>query len=125
MRASHGGDAQRWVVHPGTDAGIDRIDPGSTAGAPGKGDKNDAGDAEGWVRPPGPGGGIDPIQPGSAGGPPGKGDKDDAMDAVRELRKPLRDLQERLYAENKQSLLIVLQALDAGGKDGTVKHVFK
>ena len=33
------------------------------------------------------------------------------------------DWQERLNAEAKQSLLIVLQARDAGGKDGTVKHV--
>ncbi|AFZ67964.1 polyphosphate kinase 2 family protein [Deinococcus peraridilitoris] len=36
----------------------------------------------------------------------------------------LSDLQERLYAEGQQSLLIILQARDAGGKDGTVKHVF-
>lgn len=33
-------------------------------------------------------------------------------------------LQQRLYAENKRSLLIVLQAMDTGGKDGTIKHVF-
>lgn len=32
-------------------------------------------------------------------------------------------LQERLYAEGRQALLIVLQAMDAGGKDGTIKHV--
>ena len=35
----------------------------------------------------------------------------------------LRDLQYRLYAEGKQSLLVCLQAMDAGGKDGTVNHV--
>ena len=29
-----------------------------------------------------------------------------------------------LYAENKHSVLVVLQAMDAGGKDGTIKHVF-
>ena len=34
-------------------------------------------------------------------------------------------LQERLYAEHKQSLLIILQATDTGGKDGTVRHVFE
>ncbi len=34
-------------------------------------------------------------------------------------------LQERLYAEDEQSLLVVLQALDAGGKDGTIKNVFR
>ncbi len=36
----------------------------------------------------------------------------------------LRKLQYRLYAEHERSVLIVLQALDAGGKDGTVRHVF-
>lgn len=33
-------------------------------------------------------------------------------------------LQERLWAEHRQSLLIVLQATDTGGKDGTIRHVF-
>lgn len=33
-------------------------------------------------------------------------------------------LQERLYAENRYSLLIVFQAMDAAGKDGVIKHVF-
>lgn len=32
-------------------------------------------------------------------------------------------LQDRLYAENRRSLLVVLQGLDASGKDGTIKHV--
>ncbi|HEV2740826.1 MAG TPA: polyphosphate kinase 2 family protein [Candidatus Elarobacter sp.] len=36
----------------------------------------------------------------------------------------LRRLQYRLYAEQERSVLIVLQALDAAGKDGTVRHVF-
>jgi PPK2 family polyphosphate:nucleotide phosphotransferase len=35
----------------------------------------------------------------------------------------LSELQYRLYAENKRSILIVLQAMDAGGKDGTIRHV--
>jgi len=35
----------------------------------------------------------------------------------------IAELQEMLYAEHKQSLLIVLQAMDAGGKDGTVKVI--
>jgi PPK2 family polyphosphate:nucleotide phosphotransferase len=46
--------------------------------------------------------------------------------AGKELRKNhdrLAELQYLLYAENKQSLLIVLQAMDAGGKDGTIRHV--
>jgi PPK2 family polyphosphate:nucleotide phosphotransferase len=33
-------------------------------------------------------------------------------------------LQEKLYAEGRQALLVVLQAMDTGGKDGTIKHVF-
>src|SRR6185312_248187 len=37
-------------------------------------------------------------------------------------RKPL---QERLYAEGKRSLLIILQAIDTGGKDGTIRHVMR
>ncbi|MEF2280316.1 polyphosphate kinase 2 family protein [Deinococcus sp. YIM 134068] len=39
------------------------------------------------------------------------------------IEKQLALWQERLYAEDKQALLIVLQARDAGGKDGTVKRV--
>jgi PPK2 family polyphosphate:nucleotide phosphotransferase len=35
----------------------------------------------------------------------------------------LAQLQYRFYAEGKRSLLIVLQAMDAGGKDGTIRHV--
>ena len=36
----------------------------------------------------------------------------------------LQDLQEQLYAEGSQSLLVVLQAMDAGGKDSTIEKVF-
>ena len=39
-------------------------------------------------------------------------------------RQKLIRLQALLYAEHKHSLLIVLQAMDAGGKDGTINHVF-
>jgi PPK2 family polyphosphate:nucleotide phosphotransferase len=39
--------------------------------------------------------------------------------------KQLQDLQAVLWAEGKHALLIVLQALDAGGKDGTIKHVMR
>ncbi len=35
----------------------------------------------------------------------------------------LRDAQERLYASDTHSVLIILQASDAAGKDGTIKHV--
>lgn len=35
----------------------------------------------------------------------------------------MEELQDRLYAENKEALLIIFQAMDAAGKDGAVKHV--
>jgi PPK2 family polyphosphate:nucleotide phosphotransferase len=38
--------------------------------------------------------------------------------------KKLARQQTLLYADNKHSVLVVLQAMDAGGKDGTIKHVF-
>lgn len=41
-----------------------------------------------------------------------------------EIMKTLKDYQEALYAENKHGLIIVLQAMDAAGKDGTINHVF-
>jgi PPK2 family polyphosphate:nucleotide phosphotransferase len=34
-------------------------------------------------------------------------------------------LQDRLYAEGKRALLVILQGIDTAGKDGTIKHVFK
>ena len=46
-----------------------------------------------------------------------------AVAATEKIAKRIRDLQLRLYAEGRQSLLIVLQGLDAAGKDGTIKHV--
>ena len=62
------------------------------------------------------------IDTASIEGSPGK--KRDAHLASEELRIDLIDLQERLWAENRRSLLLVLQALDAGGKDGTIRKVF-
>lgn len=50
-----------------------------------------------------------------------------SKDVEKELehqRDRLGKLQQRLYAENQRSLLIVLQAMDTGGKDGTIKNVF-
>ncbi|MGH9265307.1 MAG: polyphosphate kinase 2 family protein [Acidimicrobiales bacterium] len=53
------------------------------------------------------------------------GDKAATEAAAKELYGRLAGLQERLYAEGERSLLVVLQALDAGGKDGTINHVFR
>ena len=49
--------------------------------------------------------------------------KKDVRKLLEQQRRLIQELQERLYAENKQGLLIVLQAMDTGGKDGTIKHV--
>ncbi len=40
------------------------------------------------------------------------------------IRVKLRELQTRLFAERKQKVLIIVQAMDTGGKDGTVRNVF-
>lgn len=49
---------------------------------------------------------------------------DAAAAEIEHYRGKLASCQSLLYAEKKQSVLIFLQALDAGGKDGTVNHVF-
>ncbi|HEU4575460.1 MAG TPA: PPK2 family polyphosphate kinase [Chitinophagaceae bacterium] len=51
-------------------------------------------------------------------------DKDKTKKKTEELLAELDDLQNLLYAENKHSLLIVLQGLDAAGKDGLIRNVF-
>ena len=43
---------------------------------------------------------------------------------LRELRKELAELQHQLYAEDKRSVLIIFQAMDASGKDSTIRAVF-
>jgi PPK2 family polyphosphate:nucleotide phosphotransferase len=50
-------------------------------------------------------------------------DKDKAKEETGKLLKRLDRLQERLYAEGRQSLLIVLQGMDTAGKDGVIRHV--
>ena len=51
-------------------------------------------------------------------------DRDEAEEKFRELTAELRGLQHLMYAEDRRSLLIVLQGRDAAGKDGTIRHVF-
>lgn len=53
----------------------------------------------------------------------GFGDKDEAVETLGEVMPELRNLHDRLNAERTWSLLIILQAMDAAGKDGIVKHV--
>ena len=49
--------------------------------------------------------------------------KEEAADTLKKNIKKMISLQDRLYAENKYSLLLIFQAMDAAGKDGTIKHV--
>ena len=52
------------------------------------------------------------------------GGKAESQSVFDELRDELQAQQKVLYAQNKHRVLIVLQAMDTGGKDGCVKHVF-
>jgi PPK2 family polyphosphate:nucleotide phosphotransferase len=58
--------------------------------------------------------------------PPRSLDADDEVldKKMEKLRIRLDELQNALYAESKRALLVVLQARDAGGKDGTIRRVF-
>jgi len=53
----------------------------------------------------------------------GFNDKEDAAEMLAKDVARLAELQDMLYAMNKYSLLVVFQAMDAAGKDGTIKHV--
>jgi PPK2 family polyphosphate:nucleotide phosphotransferase len=50
--------------------------------------------------------------------------KEAKLAETEELNKKLQSLQELLYAEHKHKVLVVLQAMDTGGKDGVISHVF-
>jgi PPK2 family polyphosphate:nucleotide phosphotransferase len=62
------------------------------------------------------------YDPGYTGKFRGEGE---AMERVLKDLDKLDDLQERLYAEGKHALLIIFQAMDTGGKDGAIRHVFR
>src|SRR5271168_3059064 len=51
-------------------------------------------------------------------------DKDQAARRIKKNLKRLEELQELLYADGRHAVLIVLQAMDTGGKDGAISHVF-
>ena len=53
------------------------------------------------------------------------GGKKEGLAALVKLNKRLEELQELLYAEHKRKVLIVIQAMDTGGKDGTIQSVFE
>ncbi len=60
------------------------------------------------------------IDPDATGG----FEKDASKEALDIERDRIRKVQERLYAEHRRSLLVVFQAIDTGGKDGTIRGVF-
>jgi len=49
--------------------------------------------------------------------------KQDYAERLQEQSKAMRELQGKLYADNRQALLIIFQAMDAAGKDSAIKHV--
>lgn len=51
-------------------------------------------------------------------------DKEEGQAVLAKNREGIAKRQEVLYAEGKQSLIVILQAMDAAGKDGTIRHVF-
>jgi PPK2 family polyphosphate:nucleotide phosphotransferase len=51
-------------------------------------------------------------------------DREAADQEFEGLKTELAKLQEKLYAESKQKLLVVLQAMDTGGKDSTIRNLF-
>lgn len=54
----------------------------------------------------------------------GKGlNKKESESLLEEGRKHLAEIQDKLYAHNRYSVLIIFQAMDAAGKDGAVKHI--
>jgi PPK2 family polyphosphate:nucleotide phosphotransferase len=77
--------------------------------------------AEGLRLKPGKRVRLDDVDPGDKLGLPGK---DQALRALAKNVEKIAALQECLHAEHRRALLVVLQALDAGGKDGTTRAVF-
>ncbi len=52
------------------------------------------------------------------------GSKAEYLPYFDQLQDELQQLQKKFYAQNKYRLLVVMQAMDTGGKDGCIKHVF-
>ncbi|HVH14289.1 MAG TPA: polyphosphate kinase 2 family protein [Candidatus Angelobacter sp.] len=66
---------------------------------------------------------LDKFDPDDTSGFEGK-DEDERAESKR-LNGKLRELQEMLYAEHKMKVLVILQAVDTGGKDGVIHRVFE
>jgi PPK2 family polyphosphate:nucleotide phosphotransferase len=81
-----------------------------------------AADSDRWRVRPGQAVDLSAVDTRSTDGVAGKTEAAEALDALHDR---LRQLQERLWAEHTRSLLVVFQAIDAGGKDGAMKHLFR
>ena len=68
---------------------------------------------------------IDPSSTPSWKADEGVDDKEQAAAKLAELTERLTALQSMLWAQSKERVLVVLQAMDAGGKDGTIRRVFE
>src|SRR5947209_5331738 len=62
---------------------------------------------------------IEHFDPGNTHGV----DRDEGEKALVKDKERLCELQNLLYADSRRSILVVLQGIDAGGKDGTIRHV--
>lgn len=50
--------------------------------------------------------------------------KQEGVELLKKEKEKLRELQEKLYADGSQSLLVIIQAMDAAGKDSLIENVF-
>jgi len=66
---------------------------------------------------------LDAIDPSATTGV--KGGKKAAEKLFEPLNRRLAELQNRLWAEHRHKVLVVLQGMDTSGKDGTIQHVFQ
>ena len=53
------------------------------------------------------------------------GEEDQALDISKRLDQKLDKLQAKLFAEHRHKVLVVLEAMDTGGKDGTIRRIFQ
>ncbi|MGQ0658964.1 MAG: polyphosphate kinase 2 family protein [Chromatiales bacterium] len=65
---------------------------------------------------------LEDIDPGDTAGLDAEF-KDEAKALLQQGTEMLTELQEKLYAQDRWSVLLIFQAMDAAGKDGTIKHV--
>ncbi len=66
---------------------------------------------------------LDDFDPSDKSGFEGK--EEEERDESKKLNETLRQLQEMLYAQHERKVLVILQAMDTGGKDGVIHRVFE